>query len=44
MMSFWSLIFRAADGVTFTLTLGRELRLLPFLPPSKYSISSEVCD
>ena len=38
-----SLIFRAADGVTLTLTLGRLCTLGP-LPASKYSINNDVCD
>lgn len=43
MCSFVFLILRAADGVTFTRTLGLEWTFDPF-PPSKYSIKSDVCD
>lgn len=41
-VSFWSLDFRAPEGVTRTRTLGREVRELEPFPPSKYSIRREV--
>jgi hypothetical protein len=37
-------LFLREDGVTRTRTLGRERTLLSDLPPSKYSISSDVCE
>ena len=42
----WSLValFLREDGVTRTRTLGRDRTLLSDFPPSKYSISSEVCE
>lgn len=42
----WSLavLFLREEGVTRTRTLGRERTLPSALPPSKYSMSSDVCE